>query len=149
MSGTGRETVEWDSIWMGDKRHSVQDSKRLAQATRNNTVEFFTLLPLIFYSHHKLQCCLFLPYNYINCVIHSNEVQSMLERFGGKCPINFSYFPPLNYLFDSVNYVIFPADISKAMQAKRKRLETFTKSSLKGSNQKLEQLWRTQHAQRY
>ncbi|XP_062402613.1 synaptonemal complex protein 3 [Sardina pilchardus] len=52
----------------------------------------------------------------------SNEVQTMLERFG--------------------------ADISKAMQAKRKRLETFTKSSLKGSNQKLEQLWRTQHAQR-
>ncbi|KAL2093582.1 hypothetical protein ACEWY4_010894 [Coilia grayii] len=52
----------------------------------------------------------------------SNEVQTMLERFG--------------------------ADISKAMQAKRKRLETFTKSSLKGSNQKLEQLWKTQHAQR-
>ncbi|XP_031420900.1 synaptonemal complex protein 3 [Clupea harengus] len=51
-----------------------------------------------------------------------NEVQSMLERFG--------------------------ADIGKAMQAKRKRLETFTKSSLKGSNQKLEQLWRTQYAQR-
>ncbi|XP_076158534.1 synaptonemal complex protein 3 [Alosa pseudoharengus] len=52
----------------------------------------------------------------------SNEVQTMLERFG--------------------------ADIGKAMQAKRKRLETFTKSSLKGSNQKLEQLWKTQHAQR-
>ncbi|XP_013980560.1 synaptonemal complex protein 3 [Salmo salar] len=51
-----------------------------------------------------------------------NEVQTMLERFG--------------------------ADISKAMQAKRKRLETFTKSSLKGSNQKLEQLWNTQYAQR-
>ncbi|KAL0968438.1 hypothetical protein UPYG_G00266840 [Umbra pygmaea] len=51
-----------------------------------------------------------------------NEVQGMLERFG--------------------------ADISKAMQAKRKRLETFTKSSLKGSNQKLEQLWNTQYAQR-
>ncbi|XP_063053643.1 synaptonemal complex protein 3 [Engraulis encrasicolus] len=53
----------------------------------------------------------------------STEVQSMLERFG--------------------------ADISKAMQAKRKRLESFTKSSLKGSNQKLEQLWKTQHAQRH
>uniref|UniRef100_A0A3B4CSI8 XLR/SYCP3/FAM9 domain-containing protein n=1 Tax=Pygocentrus nattereri TaxID=42514 RepID=A0A3B4CSI8_PYGNA len=40
------------------------------------------------------------------------------------------------------------ADISKAMQAKRKRLEAFTKSSLKGSNQKIEQLWKTQHNQR-
>ncbi|XP_076877636.1 synaptonemal complex protein 3 [Brachyhypopomus gauderio] len=51
-----------------------------------------------------------------------NEVQTMLERFG--------------------------ADISKAMQAKRKRLEAFTKSSLKGSNQKIEHLWKTQHNQR-
>ncbi|XP_026991995.1 synaptonemal complex protein 3 [Tachysurus fulvidraco] len=51
-----------------------------------------------------------------------NEVQTMLEKFG--------------------------ADISKAMQAKRKRLEAFTKSSLKGSNQKIEQLWKTQHGQR-
>ncbi|KAF7707549.1 synaptonemal complex protein 3 isoform X2 [Silurus meridionalis] len=51
-----------------------------------------------------------------------NEVQTMLEKFG--------------------------ADISKAMQAKRKRLEAFTKSSLKGSNQKIEQLWKTQHSQR-
>ncbi|XP_062856099.1 synaptonemal complex protein 3 [Trichomycterus rosablanca] len=51
-----------------------------------------------------------------------NEVQTMLEKFG--------------------------ADISKAMQAKRKRLEVFTKSSLKGSNQKIEQLWKTQHSQR-
>ncbi|KAG9272424.1 synaptonemal complex protein 3 isoform X1 [Astyanax mexicanus] len=51
-----------------------------------------------------------------------NEVQTMLEKFG--------------------------ADISKAMQAKRKRLETFTKSSLKGTNQKIEQLWKTQHNQR-
>uniref|UniRef100_A0A4W4H6K7 XLR/SYCP3/FAM9 domain-containing protein n=1 Tax=Electrophorus electricus TaxID=8005 RepID=A0A4W4H6K7_ELEEL len=51
-----------------------------------------------------------------------SEVQTMLERFG--------------------------ADISKAMQAKKKRLETFTKSSLKGSSLKLEQLWKTQHNQR-
>ncbi|XP_072519827.1 synaptonemal complex protein 3 [Salminus brasiliensis] len=51
-----------------------------------------------------------------------NEVQTMLEKFG--------------------------ADISKAMQAKRKRLETFTKSSLKGTNQKIEQLWKSQHNQR-
>ncbi|XP_066505464.1 synaptonemal complex protein 3-like [Hoplias malabaricus] len=51
-----------------------------------------------------------------------NEVQTMLEKFG--------------------------ADISKAMLAKRKRLEAFTKTSLKGSNQKIEQLWKTQHGQR-
>ncbi|XP_066505190.1 synaptonemal complex protein 3-like [Hoplias malabaricus] len=51
-----------------------------------------------------------------------NEVQTMLEKFG--------------------------ADISKEMLAKRKRLEAFTKTSLKGSNQKIEQLWKTQHGQR-
>ncbi|XP_051545724.1 synaptonemal complex protein 3 [Myxocyprinus asiaticus] len=51
-----------------------------------------------------------------------NEVQSMLERFG--------------------------ADISKAMQSKRKRLEALTKNSLKGSTQKLEQMWKTQQNQR-
>ncbi|NP_001035440.1 synaptonemal complex protein 3 [Danio rerio] len=51
-----------------------------------------------------------------------NEVQSMLERFG--------------------------ADISKAMQTKRKRLEVLTKNSLKGSTQKLEQMWKTQQNQR-
>ncbi|XP_065147941.1 synaptonemal complex protein 3 [Paramisgurnus dabryanus] len=51
-----------------------------------------------------------------------NEVQSMLERFG--------------------------ADISKAMQSKKKRLEALTKISLKGSTQKLEQMWKTQQNQR-
>ncbi|XP_064199305.1 synaptonemal complex protein 3 isoform X1 [Anguilla rostrata] len=51
-----------------------------------------------------------------------SEVQNMLERFG--------------------------ADISKALQAKRKRLEAYTKSTVKGSNQKLEQLWKTQQCQR-
>ncbi|TSK28084.1 Synaptonemal complex protein 3 [Bagarius yarrelli] len=51
-----------------------------------------------------------------------NEVQTMLEKFG--------------------------ADINKAMQAKRKRLESFTKISLKGSTQKIEQLWKTQYGQR-
>ncbi|XP_041652299.1 synaptonemal complex protein 3 isoform X2 [Cheilinus undulatus] len=51
-----------------------------------------------------------------------NEVQSMLERFG--------------------------ADISKVMQAKKKRLETLTKNYMKGSQHKLEQLWSTYHAQR-
>ncbi|XP_026168311.1 synaptonemal complex protein 3 [Mastacembelus armatus] len=51
-----------------------------------------------------------------------NEVQSMLERFG--------------------------ADISKVMQAKKKRLECLTKNYMKGSQHKLEQLWNNYHSQR-
>nr|AUR45270.1 Sycp3 [Clarias gariepinus] len=51
-----------------------------------------------------------------------NEVQTMLEKFG--------------------------ADIGKAMQARRKRLEVLTRSSIKSSNQKIEQLWKTQYSQR-
>uniref|UniRef100_A0A8C4TV74 XLR/SYCP3/FAM9 domain-containing protein n=1 Tax=Falco tinnunculus TaxID=100819 RepID=A0A8C4TV74_FALTI len=50
------------------------------------------------------------------------EVQNMLERFG--------------------------ADINKALLAKRKRLEMYTKASLKTSNQKIEQVWKTQQEQR-
>ncbi|XP_070763823.1 synaptonemal complex protein 3 [Enoplosus armatus] len=51
-----------------------------------------------------------------------NEVQSMLEKFG--------------------------ADISKVMQAKKKRLESLTKNYMKGSQHKLEQLWNNYHTQR-
>uniref|UniRef100_A0A3Q3XKA9 XLR/SYCP3/FAM9 domain-containing protein n=1 Tax=Mola mola TaxID=94237 RepID=A0A3Q3XKA9_MOLML len=51
-----------------------------------------------------------------------NEVQSMLEKFG--------------------------ADISKVMQAKKKRLESLTKTYMKGSQHKLEQLWENYHTQR-
>ncbi|NXI47498.1 SYCP3 protein, partial [Galbula dea] len=50
------------------------------------------------------------------------EVQNMLERFG--------------------------ADINKALLAKRKRLEMYTKASLKTSNQKIELVWKTQLEQR-
>ncbi|NXJ20120.1 SYCP3 protein, partial [Dicrurus megarhynchus] len=50
------------------------------------------------------------------------EVQNMLERFG--------------------------ADINKALSAKRKRLEMYTKASLKTSNQKIEYVWKTQQEQR-
>ncbi|XP_071393266.1 synaptonemal complex protein 3-like [Centroberyx affinis] len=42
----------------------------------------------------------------------------------------------------------FGADISKAFLAKRKRLETFTKSSVKTSQQKIEHLWKTQQTDR-
>ncbi|MEQ2275939.1 hypothetical protein XENORESO_011057, partial [Xenotaenia resolanae] len=51
-----------------------------------------------------------------------NEVQSMLEKFG--------------------------ADISKVMQAKKKRLECLTKNYMKGSQHKLEHLWTNYHGQR-
>ncbi|XP_071398287.1 synaptonemal complex protein 3 [Centroberyx affinis] len=51
-----------------------------------------------------------------------NEVQSMLERFG--------------------------SDISKVMQAKKKRLESLTKNYMKGSQHKLELLWNNQYTQR-
>ncbi|XP_060050230.1 synaptonemal complex protein 3 [Erinaceus europaeus] len=51
-----------------------------------------------------------------------SEVQNMLERFG--------------------------ADINKTLHAKRKRLETYTKASLKSSNQKIENIWKTQQEQR-
>ncbi|KAM8892927.1 synaptonemal complex protein 3 isoform 3-T3 [Spinachia spinachia] len=57
-----------------------------------------------------------------------NEVHSMLEKFGGK--------------------QLCAADISKVMQAKKKRLESLTKSYMKGSQHKLEQLWNTHHGQR-
>ncbi|KAF7646656.1 hypothetical protein LDENG_00184070 [Lucifuga dentata] len=51
-----------------------------------------------------------------------NEVQSMLEKFG--------------------------ADISKVMQAKKKRLECLTKNYMKGSQHKLEELWSNHYSQR-
>lgn len=41
------------------------------------------------------------------------------------------------------------ADINKALLAKRKRLEMYTKASLKTSNQKIECVWKTQQEQRY
>uniref|UniRef100_A0A670IX64 XLR/SYCP3/FAM9 domain-containing protein n=1 Tax=Podarcis muralis TaxID=64176 RepID=A0A670IX64_PODMU len=40
------------------------------------------------------------------------------------------------------------ADINKALLAKRKRLEMYTKASLKTSNQKIEHVWKTQQEQR-
>uniref|UniRef100_A0A3P8ZFR9 XLR/SYCP3/FAM9 domain-containing protein n=1 Tax=Esox lucius TaxID=8010 RepID=A0A3P8ZFR9_ESOLU len=42
----------------------------------------------------------------------------------------------------------FGADINKAFQAKRKRLEIFTKSSVKSSHQRIEQLWKFQQRDR-
>ncbi|XP_053174757.1 synaptonemal complex protein 3 [Scomber japonicus] len=56
-----------------------------------------------------------------SCAV-GNEVQSMLEKFG--------------------------SDISKVMQAKKKRLESLTKNYMKGSQHKLEELWNNYHGQR-
>ncbi|XP_051891074.1 synaptonemal complex protein 3 [Pristis pectinata] len=52
----------------------------------------------------------------------NSDVATMLERFG--------------------------ADINKAILAKKKRLEVYTKSSLKTSNQKIEQVWKVQQEER-
>uniref|UniRef100_A0A3Q3BG65 Synaptonemal complex protein 3 n=1 Tax=Kryptolebias marmoratus TaxID=37003 RepID=A0A3Q3BG65_KRYMA len=57
----------------------------------------------------------------VPCAV-GNEVHSMLEKFG--------------------------ADISKVMQAKKKRLESLTKNYMKGSQHKLDQLWTNYHGQR-
>ncbi|XP_033850637.2 synaptonemal complex protein 3-like isoform X1 [Acipenser ruthenus] len=42
----------------------------------------------------------------------------------------------------------FGADINKALSAKRKRMEVYTKSSLKTSNLKIEQIWKAQQNDR-
>uniref|UniRef100_A0A669P8B7 XLR/SYCP3/FAM9 domain-containing protein n=1 Tax=Phasianus colchicus TaxID=9054 RepID=A0A669P8B7_PHACC len=46
------------------------------------------------------------------------------------------------------NCSLILADINKALLAKRKRLEMYTKASLKTSNQKIEHVWKTQQEQR-
>ncbi|NWI70370.1 SYCP3 protein, partial [Todus mexicanus] len=59
---------------------------------------------------------------YLIFCVFTGEVQNMLERFG--------------------------ADINKALLAKRRRLEMYTKASLKTSNQKIENVWKTQQEER-
>lgn len=54
--------------------------------------------------------------------------------------INIQYASPCHVL---------PADISKVMQAKKKRLEYLTKNYMKGSQHKLEQLWNNYHSKRF
>lgn len=55
----------------------------------------------------------------------------------------------LCFLAQQIWFNLFPADISKVMQAKKKRLECLTKNYMKGSQHKLEQLWNNYHAQRW
>ncbi|KAG9334498.1 hypothetical protein JZ751_007581 [Albula glossodonta] len=50
---------------------------------------------------------------------------------------------------ENVGSDYLPADISKAFLAKRKRLEIFTKSSLKASHQMIEQMWKAQQNERF
>ena len=47
-----------------------------------------------------------------------------------------------------MNIIFIIADINKSLLAKRKRLEMYTKASLKTSNQKLENVWKIQQQQR-
>lgn len=49
----------------------------------------------------------------------------------------------------SLSCSLLVADISKVMQAKKKRLECLTKNYMKGSQHKLEQLWTNYHGQRF
>ena len=42
----------------------------------------------------------------------------------------------------------FGADISKSLQAKRKRMENFAQVALKTSSKKVGELWQSQHSER-
>ena len=44
--------------------------------------------------------------------------------------------------------IFLVADISKSMASKRKRLKGFTQASLKTSNKKVEEVWKTQQEER-
>uniref|UniRef100_A0A673A2U0 Synaptonemal complex protein 3 n=1 Tax=Sphaeramia orbicularis TaxID=375764 RepID=A0A673A2U0_9TELE len=60
------------------------------------------------------------------------------EDEDGACPVGYE----LHHL------LLLATDISKVMQTKKKRLESLTKNYMKGSQQKLEQLWSNYHTQR-
>ena len=46
-------------------------------------------------------------------------------------------------------YVSLSADISKNLESKRKRLETFTQSSVKASSKRVDDIWKKQQQERY
>ena len=48
----------------------------------------------------------------------------------------------------SVYILLKIADISKNLETKRKRLETFTHASVKASNRKVEEVWKKQQTER-
>ena len=45
-------------------------------------------------------------------------------------------------------YIMPSADITKSLDVKRKRLESFTQTSLKTSNKKVDEVWKTQQSER-
>ncbi|NWQ70227.1 SYCP3 protein, partial [Neopipo cinnamomea] len=59
-----------------------------------------------------------------------------------------AYMPFFSTFLKCEVYRISVSDINKALLAKRKRLEMYTKASLKTSNQKIEHVWKTQQEQR-
>ncbi|NXU73454.1 SYCP3 protein, partial [Oreotrochilus melanogaster] len=78
---------------------------------------------IFFFKHEVYNVSGYIEMKILPCLqVFEGEVQNMLERFG--------------------------ADINKALLAKRKRLEMYTKASLKTSNQKIEHVWKTQQEQR-
>ncbi|NXY63800.1 SYCP3 protein, partial [Callaeas wilsoni] len=52
------------------------------------------------------------------------------------------------FIMPETTRLLLGPDINKALLAKRKRLEMYTKASLKTSNQKIEHVWKTQQEQR-
>ncbi|NXL69566.1 SYCP3 protein, partial [Leptocoma aspasia] len=52
------------------------------------------------------------------------------------------------FVMPKTSRLLLCTDINKALLAKRKRLEMYTKASLKTSNQKIEHVWKTQQEQR-
>lgn len=49
---------------------------------------------------------------------------------------------------DSLYRMLYLVDISKTLESKRKRLETFTQSSVKASSKRVEETWRKQQQER-
>ena len=72
-----------------------------------------------------------------NC---SGDMQTLFTTFGGKCPLRL--LPRRHTGFS------FTADVSKTLESKRKRLESFTQSTLKISNKKVDDMWQAQQTQR-
>lgn len=74
--------------------------------------------------------------------MYRNEVQSLLTTFGGIISALFCVHK-LQFLS-----AVLSADISKNLESKRKRLETFTQSSVKASSKRVEEIWRKQQQER-
>lgn len=83
------------------------------------------------------------------------EMQGILNSFGGqecnkivKKRIASSVWGIASVIF-SFSSFFFPADITKTLTAKRKRIQTFTQASLKASSRKFDEVWHTQQRERW